>query len=112
MELSARPGAGQGGRDRGRYLRHLSARGVENRPVVSGNFTRQPAIRLHGIRCDPREFPGAEEIGRRGFFAGLHTEPLSAEKIERLGEARIAVAEEIAEIPDLVKERLGQAVAR
>ena len=70
----------------GRYLRHLSARGVENRPVVSGNFTRQPAIRLLGIRCDPRAFPGAEEIGRRGFFAGLHTEPLSAEKIERVAD--------------------------
>ena len=36
----------------------------------------------------------------------------AAEKIERLREAGIAVAEEIAEIPDLVKERLGQAVAR
>jgi len=36
----------------------------------------------------------------------------AAEKIARLGEAGIAVAEEIAEIPDLVKERLGQAVAR
>ena len=36
----------------------------------------------------------------------------AAEKIARLHEAGIAVAEEIAEIPDLVKERLGQAVAR
>jgi succinyl-CoA synthetase alpha subunit len=36
----------------------------------------------------------------------------AAEKIERLREAGIAVAEEIAEIPDLVKERLAQAVAR
>ncbi len=65
----------------GRYLRYLSASGIENRPVISGNFTRQPALELLGIQCDPREFPGAEEIGRRGFFAGLHTEPLSTEKI-------------------------------
>jgi succinyl-CoA synthetase alpha subunit len=35
----------------------------------------------------------------------------AAEKIERLREAGITVAEEIAEIPGLVKERLGQAVA-
>ena len=34
----------------------------------------------------------------------------AAEKIERLREAGITVAEEIAEIPDLVKERLGQTV--
>ena len=35
----------------------------------------------------------------------------AAEKIARLQEAGIAVAEEIAEIPDLVKERLGSKVA-
>ena len=35
----------------------------------------------------------------------------ATEKIERLREAGIAVAEEIAEIPDLVKQRLGQKVA-
>lgn len=69
---------------RRRYLQHLSAHGVENRPVVSGNFTRQPAIRLFGLECDPSEFPGAEEINRRGFFFGLHTEYLADEKIERL----------------------------
>jgi succinyl-CoA synthetase alpha subunit len=32
----------------------------------------------------------------------------AAEKIARLQEAGIAVAEEIAEIPELVKERLGE----
>jgi CDP-6-deoxy-D-xylo-4-hexulose-3-dehydrase len=53
---------------------------------VSGNFTRQPAIRLFGIDCDPRDFPGAEEINRRGFFVGLHTEPLPGDKIERVVE--------------------------
>ncbi len=35
----------------------------------------------------------------------------AAEKIERLAEAGITVAEEIAEIPDLVKEKLGREVA-
>ena len=36
-------------------------------------------------------------------------EDTAAEKIERLAAAGIVVAEEIAEIPDLVKERLGVA---
>lgn len=66
------------------YLQYLSVRGVENRPVVSGNFTRQPATKLLGIQCEPRDFPGAEAISWRGFFAGLHTEPLSSEKIDRV----------------------------
>ena len=72
------------GSHHGRYLEHLSAHGIENRPVVSGNFTRQPAVSLFGIACDPSQLPGAEEIGRCGFFAGLHTEPLAAERIDRV----------------------------
>jgi succinyl-CoA synthetase alpha subunit len=35
----------------------------------------------------------------------------AAEKIARLEEAGITVAEEIAEIPDLVKQKLGKEVA-
>jgi CDP-6-deoxy-D-xylo-4-hexulose-3-dehydrase len=66
------------------FLAYLEDRGVENRQVVSGNFTRQPALGLLGLKFSPRDFPGAEEINRRGFFAGLHTERLADEKIERL----------------------------
>jgi CDP-6-deoxy-D-xylo-4-hexulose-3-dehydrase len=69
---------------RARFLAYLGDNGVENRAVVSGNFTRQPALRLLGLKFRPRDFPGAEEISRRGFFAGLHTEKLADEKIERL----------------------------
>ncbi len=69
---------------RARFLEYLDAHGVENRPVVSGNFTRQPAIKLLGLKFNPRDFPGAEDINQRGFFAGLHTEKLSDEKIGQL----------------------------
>jgi len=69
---------------RAAFLAYLDSHGVENRPVVSGNFTRQPALELLGLKFDPRDFPGAEEINQRGFFAGLHTEKLPEEKIERL----------------------------
>jgi len=59
------------------YLKHLSAQGVENRPIVSGNFIRQPALRLLGMNCNPEDFPGAEEIHQRAFFIGIHTKPIS-----------------------------------
>jgi CDP-6-deoxy-D-xylo-4-hexulose-3-dehydrase len=71
-------------RHRSRYVNQLSTRGVENRPIIGGNFTRQPAATLFGIAGDPSGFPGAEEISRRGFFVGLHTESLSDEKVDRL----------------------------
>jgi len=66
------------------YLNYLSESGVENRPIVSGNFARQPGLRLMGIDCDPKDFPGAELITTVGFFIGLHTEPVSDKIIKNL----------------------------
>lgn len=63
-------------RDRRAFLDALTARGVENRPIICGNFTRQPAWRRLGYPIDPASLPGAELIHERGFFIGVHTEPL------------------------------------
>jgi CDP-6-deoxy-D-xylo-4-hexulose-3-dehydrase len=68
------------------FLDHLTRHGVENRPIISGNFTRQPALRSHGIVCEPGTFPGAEAVDRRGFFIGLHTEPLSEHQLSTVVE--------------------------
>lgn len=53
-------------------LEHLSAKGIQNRPVISGNFARQPCMKLHGLNFDPQDYPGAEIIHTRGFFVGSH----------------------------------------
>ena len=76
--------SGKHAQHRAPFLEYLTAHGVENRPVVGGNFTRQPGLKLLGLNFNPRDFPGAEEIHQRGFFAGLHTEALPDEKMERL----------------------------
>jgi CDP-4-dehydro-6-deoxyglucose reductase, E1 len=69
-----------------RYLRELDRRGVENRPIISGNFARQPALSLLGIQVDPANFPGAERVHDHGFFIGLHSAPLSQTTIQRLAD--------------------------
>ena len=68
------------------YLKSLSALGVENRPIVSGNFVRQPALKLYGLDQDPRNFPGAENVDRRGFFIGLHTTEMKKDRLDRLAD--------------------------
>jgi CDP-6-deoxy-D-xylo-4-hexulose-3-dehydrase len=75
---------------RGDYLTYLSDHGIENRPIVSGNFTRQPALALHGIAGAPRDFPGAETVNETGFFIGLHTEPLDDRTLATLVELLLA----------------------
>eukprot|EP01116_Phalansterium_solitarium_P011651 TRINITY_DN273_c0_g1_i6.p1 TRINITY_DN273_c0_g1~~TRINITY_DN273_c0_g1_i6.p1 ORF type:complete len:785 (+),score=320.56 TRINITY_DN273_c0_g1_i6:102-2357(+) len=72
------------------YLTHLTAAGIENRPIISGNFARQPLVRDLFPGITPRDFPGADTIGSRGFFIGLHVEPLSESSIETLVEALLS----------------------
>jgi CDP-6-deoxy-D-xylo-4-hexulose-3-dehydrase len=66
------------------YLDYLTSQGVENRPIVSGNFVRQPALKLHGLECDPLAYPQAEAVSHRGFFIGIHTERIADEMLNRL----------------------------
>jgi succinyl-CoA synthetase alpha subunit len=74
---------------------------------VTENRSRLPIVAfMAGKFMD--EMPGMS-FGHAGTIVEGKADT-AAEKIERLREAGIRVAEEIAEIPDLVKERLGQAV--
>jgi CDP-6-deoxy-D-xylo-4-hexulose-3-dehydrase len=49
----------------------LAARGVECRPIVAGNFTKNPVMALMDADC-PASLPAAEEIDQAGLFFGNH----------------------------------------
>jgi len=64
------------------FLEYLTKNGVENRPVISGNFANQPGIKLFDMDVKAEDFPGSEEIGRRGFFFGIHVIELTEEQVQ------------------------------
>jgi len=66
------------------YLQYLTEHGVENRPVISGNFTRQPCISSYGIDAQPHNYPGAECVHMCGFFIGVHQVRIDDSVIEKL----------------------------
>lgn len=68
------------------YKDYLSASKVENRPIVSGNFVRQPGIKLAGVNSKPEEFPGAEKLHHNGLFIGLHAVELPEVQIKQLAD--------------------------
>ena len=51
---------------------HLEAAGVETRPVICGNLTRQPALAHHSFRING-ELVGADRITDCGIYWGTHT---------------------------------------
>lgn len=57
-------------------LKHLESKGIETRPVVAGNLSKQPAAKL--FKDLQGEFPGADKIHARGFYIGLS--PMQSEQ--------------------------------
>jgi succinyl-CoA synthetase alpha subunit len=75
---------------------------------VTENASRLPIVAFMAGRFMD-EMPGMS-FGHAGTIVEGKADT-AAEKIERLAEAGITVAEEIAEIPELVKDRIGQKAA-
>jgi len=69
---------------RDEYLEYLSKNGVENRPIISGNFIRQPSIAMYCQGEKPENYPGSEAIHNRGFFIGVHQIETPQAKIDKL----------------------------
>jgi len=66
------------------FLAYLEAEGVETRPVVTGNLTRQPVCQLYP-ELRQGNLPGSDAIHDRGFYIGVH--PFKAtKKLDRLAE--------------------------
>lgn len=62
----------------------LAAAGVECRPVVAGNFTRQPVM-AHLAHEAPGPLPNADAVHDRGFYIGNNA--LDDDGLDRLGAA-------------------------
>ena len=60
-----------------KFLEKLSKKGIENRPIISGNFLNQPASKLYNFNFKKNDFKISDDIEKRGFFIGLHTKKIS-----------------------------------
>ena len=66
------------------FLNYLSSCGIENRPIISGNFLNQPASKLYKFKFDSKVFKNSQSIEDRGFFIGLHTNKITNKNINFL----------------------------
>lgn len=69
--------------DRDALAAHLEGAGVETRPILAGNLSRQPAACRHGIAR--RHLPGADRVHDHGLYIGLHPSyDYDVERVARL----------------------------
>jgi CDP-6-deoxy-D-xylo-4-hexulose-3-dehydrase len=63
---------------RSELVSHLTSKGIESRPIVAGNFTRNPVMKhLDHVALEP--LPNADKIHTDGLFVGNSQEDLSKE---------------------------------
>lgn len=82
FSLVIKPEAAKAGRTRAELVKTLVASGVECRPIVAGNFAKNPVVKLmnHEIQGS---LPNANWIDSHGLFIGNHHEPFESQ-IKRL----------------------------
>ena len=68
------------------FLQYLDSKNIENRPIISGNFLNQPAIKLFDLykKNIKNLFPVAQDIDERGFFIGLPTQKIAINQLNYL----------------------------
>ena len=57
--------------------------GIENRPIISGNFFKQPALRKYNLKQKSEDFPNANFVHEHGLFVGLKHQILSQIETKR-----------------------------
>jgi len=77
-----------------RFTQTLLARGIDTRPIVSGNMALQPALKHFVVDLDGGPFDGAQKIHDRGLFIGAHAKPLAEARITVLVDIVISALEE------------------
>ena len=67
---------------RAEVIKALSEAGIQNRPLASRNFLKQPVMRdldhIHNRVYDGVDYPGADDIHDNGFFVGNGSQDVKA----------------------------------
>ena len=67
-----------------KIIKYLNKKGIETRPIISGNFLNQKASKLYKLNKKKETFPNAEYIEKAGFFIGLHTKKIGTKNLRVL----------------------------
>ena len=67
-----------------KIIKNLNDKGIETRPIISGNFLNQKASKIYNLKIKDQKFPNADYIDKAGFFIGLHTKQIKSKTLKYL----------------------------
>jgi len=62
-------------------LNKLDSEGIENRPIISGNFTKQPALKKYNLNKKYLKYPNADIVHDLGVFIGLKIKKITNDEL-------------------------------
>ena len=71
-------------KNKNKILKNLKNKGIETRPIISGNFLNQKASKVYNLNIRNQKFPNADYIEKAGFFIGLHTKEIKLSTLKYL----------------------------
>ena len=69
-----------------RIIQNLEKNGIETRPIISGNFAKQPAAIKYGLTKN-NKYPNTDNIYNNSFFIGLPTKKIYNHYLTRIAKA-------------------------
>ena len=71
---------------RNQIFNKLDKLGIENRPIIGGNFLKQPALRKYNLKQKNKDFPNANFVHKHGLFVGLKNRTLSQKETTKFAD--------------------------
>ena len=65
------------------FIKKVEQKGIETRPIISGNFLRQPAVKKYKL-ISKNKMENAEYVSNKGFFIGLQTKKIKKKTLNKL----------------------------
>ena len=75
-----------------KFLKYLNKNNIETRPIISGNFVNQPAIKLYDIKFNNNKLINSNIIDKKGFFIGLPTKKLTSKSLNKISKLLLNVS--------------------
>jgi len=61
----------------------LNLKGIDTRPLISGNFANQPAVKLYKLK-NTNNLVNADFLDKNSFFLGIHNNKITKKEIRYL----------------------------
>ena len=57
-------------KNKNKIINKMDKFGIENRPIIGGNFLKQPAMSKYNLNQKSKNFPNANYVHEYGLFVG------------------------------------------